>query len=85
MTATWSRIRRARDRYRLGSKEICLGAAPKSTEDFCRRRCAICWSRSDNLYRRIARLDDVLFGGDRDYRAGRASHWNRLEQVFGGE
>src|SRR6201996_8979570 len=50
------------DRYRLGSKEICLGAAadgveglPASLRDLL--------VRSDNLYRRIARLDDILFGG----------------------
>src|SRR4051812_48440733 len=47
------------ERYRLGSKEICLGGAdgtevlPPMLRDLL--------ERSDNLYRRIARLDDVLF------------------------
>src|SRR5271155_3663745 len=51
----------AGDRYRLGSKEICLGGRedgidtlPKTLQDLLKR--------SDNLYRRIARLDDILFG-----------------------
>jgi len=53
----------ARDeRYRLGSKEICLGVCeddtgllPKQLRDLL--------GRSENIYRRIARLDDILFGG----------------------
>src|SRR3984885_6555255 len=47
----------AGDRYRLGSKEICFGgrrergdALPGALQDLL--------SRSDNLYRRIARLDE---------------------------
>ncbi len=51
----------AGDRYRLGSKEICLGGRedavdtlPVALQDLLQR--------SDNLYRRIARLDDLLFG-----------------------
>src|SRR5215472_3570600 len=59
----------ARDRYRLGSKEICLGGKgdgvddlPKTLQDLLRR--------SDSLYRRIARLDDTLFGEIRPSAAG---------------
>jgi regulator of CtrA degradation len=69
------------ERYRLGSKELCLGVSAEGTEmlpvvlrDLL--------TRSDNLYRRIARLDDVLFGGVR--RApGVHAHFDRLEQAFG--
>ena len=39
--------------------------------------------RSDNLYRRIARLDDVLFGGLKAPEPGVQAHFNRLEQAFG--
>lgn len=53
----------AGERYRLGSKEICLGGReegldtlPSTLQDLLKR--------SDNLYRRIARLDDMLFGTD---------------------
>ena len=41
--------------------------------------------RSDNLYRRIARLDDVLFRGGAAVARGRAGAVSsRLEQAFGG-
>ena len=69
------------ERYRLGSKEICLGAAegveilPEMLRDLL--------VRSDNLYRRIARLDDILFGGLKTPEPGVQAHFNRLEQAFG--
>jgi regulator of CtrA degradation len=71
------------ERYRLGSKEICLGisdgteALPPMLRDLL--------DRSDNLYRRIARLDDVLFGGARVPGPGVHAHFHRLEQAFGAE
>src|ERR1700748_76084 len=49
------------DRYRLGSKEICLGKTNEGVESLPGRLQELL-ERSDNLYRRIARLDDVLFG-----------------------
>jgi regulator of CtrA degradation len=68
-------------RYRLGSKEICLGGRdedagllPKTLQELL--------VRSDNLYRRIARLDDVLFG-DGAPRPGVQDHFARLNQAFG--
>jgi regulator of CtrA degradation len=39
-------------------------------------------TRSDNLYRRIARLDDVLFG-DASPVAGARGQWDALAQAFG--
>jgi len=70
-------------RYRLGSKEICLGAAaegadslPASLRDLL--------SRSDNLYRRIARLDDVLFG-DAGPVSGARGQLDTLARAFGTE
>ena len=39
-------------------------------------------SRSDHLYRRIARLDEALFGQDRPH--GVHAHFDRLQQNFGG-
>ena len=71
------------ERYRLGSKEICFGGStdgvellPVPLQDLL--------SRSDNLYRRIARLDEVLFG-DTAARPGVRAHFERLEQAFGGK
>ena len=72
-------------RYCLGSKEICLGAASEDTEDLLPAALCDLLVRSESLYRRIARLDDVLFGRSRDTVPGAHLHWNRLEQVFGGE
>ena len=71
------------ERYRLGSKEICFGGSaegvellPKMLQDLL--------SRSDNLYRRIARLDDVLFGNTAPL-PGARGHFALLEQAFGGK
>jgi regulator of CtrA degradation len=71
----------AADRYRLGSKEICLGSSsegidqlPATLQDLL--------GRSDNLYRRIERLDDVLFRGE-PAQPGARAHFERLEQAFG--
>jgi regulator of CtrA degradation len=71
----------ASDRYRLGSKEICFGGKddgidllPGALQDLL--------ARSDNLYRRIARLDDVLFGTAVPA-PGVQSQIKRLEDAFG--
>jgi len=71
----------AGDRYRLGSKEICLGGRedgidtlPKTLQDLLKR--------SDNLYRRIARLDDILFGEGARAVPGIQNHFDRLRQTF---
>ena len=70
----------AGERYRLGSKEICFGGGadgvgqlPTTLQDLL--------ARSDKLYRRIARLDDVLFRGGAA--PGVQAHFERLEQAFG--
>jgi len=72
------------ERYRLGSKEICLGA---STEDVSVLPAELCdfLVRSDNLYRRISRLDDILFSAGDAPAPGARAHFSRLEQAFGGE
>ncbi|HJS45190.1 MAG TPA: DUF1465 family protein [Rhizomicrobium sp.] len=69
------------DRYRLGSREICLGVCvgeidelPVQLQDLL--------GRSDNLYRRIARLDDVLFGMA-EVPPGARGQINALAQAFG--
>jgi regulator of CtrA degradation len=71
----------AGERYRLGSKEICLGGRdegsdtlPKTLQDLLKR--------SDNLYRRIARLDDILFGDRDPSTSGIRDHFDRLQKSF---
>ena len=71
----------ASDRYRLGSKEICLGGRGESV-DILPRALQDLLERSDNLYRRIARLDDVLFGG-KPAHGGARDQFDRLNQAFG--
>jgi len=71
----------ARDRYRLGSKEICLGASAEGVEMLPATLQKLL-NRSDVLYRRIARLDEVLFGQS-EQRGGVRGHLNRLEEAFG--
>lgn len=71
----------ARDRYRLGSKEICLAASADGVE-MLPATLQNLLMRSDVLYRRIARLDEVLFGRS-ERRGGIRGHLNRLEEAFG--
>src|SRR6202050_649119 len=52
----------ASERYRLGSKEICLGGRGEGVE-LLPIMLQNLLERSDNLYRRIARLDGRLFRG----------------------
>jgi len=70
----------AGDRYRLGSKEICFGGRPDAA-DTLPETLRDLLVRSDNLYRRIARLDEVLFGEPKEQ--GVQAHFDRLNQAFG--
>src|SRR5215831_10008681 len=73
----------AGDRYRLGSKEICLGGRNESIE-LLPPKLQDLLTRSDNLYRRIERLDDVLFSRSGARLAtGVQAHFARLEEAFG--
>ncbi len=74
----------AGERYRLGSKEICLGACAEST-DMLPVALRELLGRSDSLYRRIARLDDVLFNEGVIAALGARDHQSRLAQAFGSD
>ena len=71
------------DRYRLGSREICLGVCAEET-DALPVQLQDLLGRSDNLYRRIARLDDVLFGTN-EAPPGARGQMDALAQAFGGK
>jgi regulator of CtrA degradation len=71
------------ERYRLGSKDICFGgriedkgSLPKGLQDLL--------ARSDSLYRRIARLEEVLVR-EALPQPGVQAQLARLEQAFGHE
>jgi regulator of CtrA degradation len=74
----------ASSRYRLGSREICLGA-PSEGDDLLPEALRDLLARSDNLYRRILRLDEILFSGGSEplpRTSGVHLQLNRLEQAF---
>jgi regulator of CtrA degradation len=50
----------ASDRYRLGAREICLGRRDEGG-DLLPKKLLELLERSASLYRRVSRLDDVLF------------------------
>jgi regulator of CtrA degradation len=73
----------AGDRYRLGSKEICLGSGGDGIDQLPAKLKDLL-GRSDNLYRRIARLDDVLFrGGPGANTPGVQAQHDMIRQAFG--
>src|SRR5579862_8963461 len=71
----------AGERYRLGSREICLGGGGEGI-DLLPAKLQDLLGRSDNLYRRIARLDDVLFRGG-ESPPGVQAQFEKLERAFG--
>lgn len=71
----------AGDRYRLGSKDICLGGGADGTDQLPVKLQDLL-QRSDSIYRRIARLDDVLFRGGASA-PGVQAHFDKLERAFG--
>ena len=70
------------DRYRLGSREICLGACAEDTAQLPPQLNDLL-GRSDSLYRRIARLDDALFSDTAVMPAGARGQQDALAQAFG--
>src|SRR5215475_4596646 len=69
------------ERYRLGSREICLGSAGEDIGDLPAQLKDLL-DRSDHLYRRLVRLDDVLFG-EVETPAGARGQMDALARAFG--
>ena len=69
------------DRYRLGSREICLGKCAEDVDPLPQELQDLL-VRSDSLYRRIARLDDILFGEGDPLAAGARGQMDTLAQAF---
>jgi regulator of CtrA degradation len=77
--------RAASSRYRLGSKEICLGAPSEHGVDLLPEALRDLLTRSETLYRRILRLDETLFAEGAEplpRTSGVHAHLDRLEQAF---
>ena len=71
----------ASDRYRLGAREICMGRREEGVSELPRKLRDLL-ERSESLYKRIARLDEVLFRSPL-VEAGLKTHFARLEAAFG--
>jgi len=72
----------ADERYRLGSREICFGGRG-TTVEILPARLQDLLVRSESLYRRVARLEQILFGGA-DAARGARVYFEQLERAFGG-
>jgi len=71
----------ASDRYRLGAREICLGRREEGANELPRKLIELL-ERSESLYRRVARLDEVLFRNPDAPRNALKGHLERLEAAF---
>jgi regulator of CtrA degradation len=95
-TASWLLVQRAvrdgemeadtasSERYRLGSKEICMAESAEGVE-ILPSVLRDLLKRSESLYRRIGRFDEMLFSRSTEQSAGARGHMSRLEQAFGNE
>jgi len=73
----------AGERYRLGSKEICFGGRSESVE-LLPKTLRDLLDRSELLYRRIARLEEALFGEKAPAKPVLQTQFERLQETFGG-
>jgi regulator of CtrA degradation len=93
-TASWLLIQRAvhdgdmsaqdaaSERYRLGAREICMARREEGVESLPQKLIDLL-DRSESLYRRIARLDDVLFRQTASPIPGLQSQIARLTAAYG--
>ena len=73
----------ASDRYRLGAREICFGRREDSLGELPEKLVDLL-ERSESLYRRIARFDDIFFRDIAEVpKAPLQGHFARLEAAFG--
>ncbi|HEY1612269.1 MAG TPA: DUF1465 family protein [Rhizomicrobium sp.] len=73
----------AGERYRLGSREICFGGREECV-DLLPKTLQELLGRSDQLYRRIARIEEALLNAASTGKPAIQDHLDRLQQVFGG-
>ena len=69
------------DRYRLGAREICMGRREEGVAELPRKLLELL-NRSESLYKRISRLDEVLFRNPQPPPSVQ-SQFARLEAAFG--
>ena len=71
----------ASDRYRLGAREICMGQREGAADTLPGKLIELL-ERSESLYKRIARFDEVLFRRE-TIRPGVQNQFAALEAAFG--
>ena len=69
------------DRYRLGAREICFGKREEGVTDLPTKLRELL-ERSESLYKRISRLDEVFFRMPQGMTDTPRHHIARLEQAF---
>jgi regulator of CtrA degradation len=75
----------ASDRYRLGAREICFGRREDDIAGLPVKLLELL-DRSESLYRRIARFDDIFFSKETNVPARPVQgHLARLQAAFGGD
>jgi regulator of CtrA degradation len=70
------------DKYRLGAREICRGSRGESL-DILPAKLVDLLTRSMNLYERVERLDQMLYGQDEAAPSGVTAQLDRLQAAFG--
>jgi regulator of CtrA degradation len=70
----------ASDRYRLGAREICMGSREEGVGELPRKLVELL-TRSESLYKRISRLDEILFRNP-EAAPSVQSQFARLEAAF---
>jgi regulator of CtrA degradation len=73
----------ASERYRLGSKEICFGGRGENVDMLPKTLCDLL-ARSEQLYCRIARLEEALLKGIAPAKPAVQVHFERLQQSYSG-
>lgn len=72
-----------KDKYRLGAREICRGRRTENA-DLLPAKLLDLLDRSMNLYERVERLDQLLYGKEQPAPEPSVhAHFNRLQAVFG--
>jgi regulator of CtrA degradation len=71
-----------KEKYRLGAREICRGSRAENM-DALPARLVDLLGRSMNLYERVERLDQMLYGREEAAPVGVNAQLNRLQAAFG--
>jgi regulator of CtrA degradation len=70
------------DKYRLGAREICRGSRGEGA-DLLPAKLVELLTRSMNLYERVERLDQMIYGREDAAPAGVTAQLDRLQAAFG--